>query len=120
MASAINKHELEHLAKLARIEIDPKEEEKLIADLGKILNYFTEFQALDTRTVEPMTGGTDLKNVFRDDGERENTNRGAGRRSISRKKKTATSRCRRFLNSREHHGPASRSHHQKIPRRPAR
>jgi Asp-tRNA(Asn)/Glu-tRNA(Gln) amidotransferase C subunit len=25
-----------------------------------------------------MTGGTDLKNMFRDDAERENTNRGAG------------------------------------------
>jgi aspartyl-tRNA(Asn)/glutamyl-tRNA(Gln) amidotransferase subunit C len=78
MASNLTKHDLEHLAKLARIELDPKEEEKLLKDLGNILEYFKELQAVDTASVAPMTGGTDLKNVFRDDAERENTNRGAG------------------------------------------
>lgn len=79
MSSAITKKELEHLAKLARIELDPKEEEKLLKDLGNILDHFKELQALDTSNILPMTGGTaDLKNVFRDDTERENTNRGAG------------------------------------------
>lgn len=78
MASAINKHELEHLAKLARIELNPKEEEKLLVDLENILDHFKELQTLDTEGVEPMAGGSDLKNIFRDDTERENTNRGAG------------------------------------------
>jgi len=76
--SSITKSELEHLAKLARIELTAKEEEKLAADLGKILDHFKELQTLDTARVSPMTGGTDLANVFRDDGERENTDRGAG------------------------------------------
>ena len=70
--------DLSHLAKLARIELDPKEEKKLLADLEKILDHFKELQALDTKNVLPMTGGTDLMNVFREDDERENTNRGAG------------------------------------------
>jgi aspartyl-tRNA(Asn)/glutamyl-tRNA(Gln) amidotransferase subunit C len=74
----ITKEELRHLAALARIELDPKEEDKLLKDLGEILGYFTELQKLDTANVAPMTGGTDLRNVFRDDTERENTNRGAG------------------------------------------
>jgi aspartyl-tRNA(Asn)/glutamyl-tRNA(Gln) amidotransferase subunit C len=78
MASAINKRELEHLAKLARIQLDPAEEEKLLRDLGEMLDYFKELQALDTTNVVPMTGGTDLKNVFREDDERKNTDRGAG------------------------------------------
>ncbi len=78
MSSVINKHELEHLAKLARIELDPNEEEKLLKDLGNILEHFKELQAIDTTNIEPMAGGTDLKNSFRDDTERENTNRGAG------------------------------------------
>ena len=78
MASPITKHELEHLATLARIELDPKEEEKLLKDLGAILDYFKELQELDTTNVKPMTGGTDLVNVFREDDERESTNRGAG------------------------------------------
>ena len=79
---SIGKKELEHLAQLSRIEIDPKEADKLITDLGAILDHFKELQALDTSNVPPMTGGTDLINVFRadgeDDGGRENTNRGAG------------------------------------------
>lgn len=86
MSPSISKKELEHLAELARIELDPKEEEKLLTDLDAILSYFKELQALDTANVPPMTGGTDLVNVLRpdspDDGDgdggRENTNRGAG------------------------------------------
>jgi len=78
MSSSINKEELEHLAKLARLELDPSEEEKLLSDLGNILEHFKELQELDTSNVPPMAGGTDLKNSFREDTERENTNRGAG------------------------------------------
>jgi aspartyl-tRNA(Asn)/glutamyl-tRNA(Gln) amidotransferase subunit C len=76
--TSITKHELEHLAALARIELDPKEEEKILKDLVEILGYFSELQKLDTANVPPMTGGTDLINIFREDTERENTNRGAG------------------------------------------
>jgi len=78
MGSPINKETLQHLAKLARLELDPKEEEKLREDLGKILDHFKELQALDTSSVVPMTGGTDLKNIFREDAERENTNQKKG------------------------------------------
>ena len=70
----LDKKTLEHLAKLARIELDPKEEEKLLKDLGNILDYFKELQALDTASVPPMTGGTNLKNIFRDDDASESTN----------------------------------------------
>lgn len=86
MASEITKRELEHLAKLARIELDPKEEEKLLKDLASILDYFKELQKLDTANVAPMTGGTDLRNIFRNDAERENTNRGAGTEAFPEKK----------------------------------
>jgi aspartyl-tRNA(Asn)/glutamyl-tRNA(Gln) amidotransferase subunit C len=78
MAQVISKEELRHLAELARIKLDPGEEDKLIKDLGNILDHFKELQGLDTSNVAPMTGGTDLRNVFRDDTERENTDRGAG------------------------------------------
>ncbi len=86
MSPSISKKELEHLAQLARIELDPKEEEKLLHDLGAILDHFKELQTLDTADVPPMTGGTDLVNVLREDGVddlkenggHENTNRGAG------------------------------------------
>ncbi len=86
MASSLTKQDLEHLAKLARIALDPREEEKLLKDLGSILEYFKELQKLDTKNVAPMTGGTDLRNVFRDDEERANTNRGAGTEAFPEKK----------------------------------
>jgi aspartyl-tRNA(Asn)/glutamyl-tRNA(Gln) amidotransferase subunit C len=78
MSSSIGKKELEHLAKLARIELAPGEEEKLLKDLGNILDHFKELNELDTVNITPMTGGTALMNVLREDEERESTNRGAG------------------------------------------
>ena len=92
MASAINKKTLEYLAGLSRIKLEEKEEEKLLKDIGSILDYFEELKSLDTSGVEPtrppstssiaksgeVNGGTLLRNAFREDGERENTNRGEG------------------------------------------
>ncbi len=78
MPSPINKKTLEHLAQLARIELEEREEEKLLKDLQNILEHFKELQELDTSDVAALSGGTDFRNIFREDGERENTDRGAG------------------------------------------
>ena len=78
MSSPINKKTLEHLAQLARLELGEHEKEKLLVDLPKILDHFKELQELDTSEVPPLTGGTDLRNVFREDGASESTNRGEG------------------------------------------
>ena len=63
----LTKKDLEHLAELARIDLKAGEEKKLIKDLSNILDHFKELQALNTSDVLPMTGGTDLKNVLRED-----------------------------------------------------
>jgi len=76
--SSISKKTLEHLAELSRIKLEEKEEEKLLADLSKILGHFDELKSLNTSGVEPMNGGTEFKNSFREDEERTNTNQGAG------------------------------------------
>ncbi len=81
----IDKKTLEHLAELARIKLSPHEEEKLLKDLGAILGHFESLKELDTTNVAPLTGGTTLINVFRDDGERENTSQGAGTESFPEK-----------------------------------
>ncbi len=86
MAQTIGKKELEHLAKLTRIDIEPGKEEKLIKDLNAVLDYFKELQALDTENVTPMTGGTDLRNMFRGDTDRESTNQRAGTEAFPEKK----------------------------------
>lgn len=76
--SAVTKEVIDNLARLARIKLAEGEKEKLLADLEKILNYFKELQSLDTSGVEPMTGGTHEKNVFREDGERPKIDQEAG------------------------------------------
>ena len=87
MASPINKKTLEHLAKLVRIELEPKEETGLLKDLQKILNYFEELKALDTKEVKPMTGGTLLKNIFREDEGKININESAGKEAFPENQK---------------------------------
>lgn len=76
--SEINEKELEHLSELARIELKKGEEQKLQKDLGAILDYFKELQSVDTEGVEPMAGGTELKNVVREDvlGDTDDTGKG--------------------------------------------
>ncbi len=83
--TSITKETLEHLATLARIELSPAEEDMFLHDLQEILNYFEELTALDTSGVKAMSGGTALTNVFREDEERENTDRGSGKESFPEK-----------------------------------
>ena len=82
MPSPITKATIAHLANLTRLRLAPAEEERLLHDLQKILEHFEELSAVETTGVPPMTGGTAERNVFRDDAERENTNRGAGKESF--------------------------------------
>lgn len=67
MATPINKKTLDHLAELARIELTPEESKKYLKDLKNILDYFAELKEVDTSKVVPLTGGTDLQNIFRED-----------------------------------------------------
>lgn len=74
MAVLINKKTLEYLAELSRIELNDREEERILKDLQKILDYFEELKEINTENtclpagrVEPPAGGTIKKNVFRED-----------------------------------------------------
>lgn len=78
MSSPINKKTLGRLAELAHLKLGAREEEKLLGDLQKILEHFEELKAVDTSDVAPMSGGTDLKNVFREDKASESTDKRAG------------------------------------------
>jgi len=64
------KFDVKKYAHLARIKVTPKEAKELGKDLEKVLDHFKELEELDTKKVEPMTGGTLLKNVFREDKKR--------------------------------------------------
>jgi aspartyl-tRNA(Asn)/glutamyl-tRNA(Gln) amidotransferase subunit C len=63
----ISKQEVEHVAKLARLDLSAQEKEKLTQQLSNILTYVEKLNELDTKGVEPTSHVLDIKNVMRDD-----------------------------------------------------
>ena len=59
--------EIKYVARLARIELTPAEEQKLGAQLGNILGYVEKLKALDVTGVEPTAHAVPLANVTRPD-----------------------------------------------------
>ncbi|MFX1323227.1 MAG: Asp-tRNA(Asn)/Glu-tRNA(Gln) amidotransferase subunit GatC [Promethearchaeota archaeon] len=59
---------IDHLAKLALLDLKVEEKEKLAKQLNEILSYFKKLNALDTDNIKPTTHPIDgLQNVFRED-----------------------------------------------------
>lgn len=63
----ITKQNIQHIARLARIELTPEEEEKFGKELSAILGFVEKLNEVDTTGVEPMTGGAVLENITRPD-----------------------------------------------------
>ena len=63
----ITKQEVEHVAKLARLELSEQEKEELTDQLSNILTYVEKLNELDTTGVEPTSHVLDISNVMRDD-----------------------------------------------------
>ena len=63
----IDDQKIQHIAKLARLEITKEEGEQLKDQLAAILKHFEALNELDTSGVEPMKHVIDTKNVLRDD-----------------------------------------------------
>ena len=59
--------DVKRYAKLANIHLSEEEVRRFEQDLSDILAHVEELKKVDTRGVEPVTGGTDLVNVFRVD-----------------------------------------------------
>lgn len=59
--------EVEHVAKLARLELTQEEKEKYSKQLGDILDYAQQMNEIDTEGVEPMTTAIPIVNVMRED-----------------------------------------------------
>ena len=55
------------MAALARLRLEPAEEESLTADLGHILDAFAKLQALDTTGVPPARALAEPATPLRDD-----------------------------------------------------
>jgi aspartyl-tRNA synthetase len=63
----INKEEVRHVAKLARLKLTDEEAESYQRELNAVLQHFATLQELDTEDVDPMNHVLDLKNVWRED-----------------------------------------------------
>jgi len=59
--------DVEHVAKLARLELTEEEKEKYAGQLGDVLKYVEQMNEVDTSNVEPMAHAVDFVNVVRED-----------------------------------------------------
>lgn len=59
--------EVEHVARLARLEIGSEEKENLTEQMNRILLYMEKLNELDTAGVDPTSHVIDLHNAFRVD-----------------------------------------------------
>ncbi|MCL4405329.1 MAG: Asp-tRNA(Asn)/Glu-tRNA(Gln) amidotransferase subunit GatC [Patescibacteria group bacterium] len=59
--------DVEYFARLARIRLTDEEKTRLAKELSDVLAYVEELKRVDTKDVAPMTGGTDLRNIYRED-----------------------------------------------------
>jgi aspartyl-tRNA(Asn)/glutamyl-tRNA(Gln) amidotransferase subunit C len=64
---AITRDEVRRVAALARLRLEPDEEERLTADLDHILEAFVRLQALDTSDVPPTAHVEDFGAPLRPD-----------------------------------------------------
>lgn len=63
----IDAAQLEHLAKLARLELTPTERVAMEHDLNRVLGYFEQLNEVNTDGIEKMQRPVDLVNVMRED-----------------------------------------------------
>ena len=59
--------DVEHVAKLARLELTEEEKQKFSTQLNSILEYVNEMNEIDTTDIEPMSHALPVYNVMRED-----------------------------------------------------
>jgi aspartyl-tRNA(Asn)/glutamyl-tRNA(Gln) amidotransferase subunit C len=63
----ISREDVQHVARLARLELSEGELERMRVELNNILAYMDKLRSLDTRGVEPTSPAVPLRNVMRED-----------------------------------------------------
>ena len=66
----ISLEEVDHVARLARLDLSAADKERMRSELDKILGYIDKLRALDTRDVLSTSHAVPVTNVMRDDVER--------------------------------------------------
>ena len=68
---AIEKKEVRHIARLSRLSLGEEEIELYSGQLSSILEYVEKLSEPDTKDVEPTSHIIEMKNVMREDANRE-------------------------------------------------
>ena len=63
----IDRDAVDHVARLARLDLDENERQRMQDELTQILGHVEMIQSLELDGVEPTTHALPLTNVFRDD-----------------------------------------------------
>ncbi|MFC1686689.1 Asp-tRNA(Asn)/Glu-tRNA(Gln) amidotransferase subunit GatC [Patescibacteria group bacterium] len=63
----IDKKQIDHLCKLARLTIKDKQEEKFQKQLLEIVDYFEKLNKINTEKIKPTVQTTGLLNITRED-----------------------------------------------------
>ena len=66
-AEKLSVEQVEHIAKLARIELTDQEKEKFSKELSSILDYVGQLKKVNTKNIELIKQITGLENVDRED-----------------------------------------------------
>ncbi|MEZ0374755.1 MAG: Asp-tRNA(Asn)/Glu-tRNA(Gln) amidotransferase subunit GatC [Candidatus Sericytochromatia bacterium] len=64
---AISQQQVEHIARLARLALEPEELARVGEQMGRILEYVEQLNELDTEGIEPASHALPLCNVLRPD-----------------------------------------------------
>lgn len=64
---SLSRQEVEQISLLARLRLSEEELATMTDQLGKIVGYVEQLQALDVTNVEPMAHAVEMQNVFRPD-----------------------------------------------------
>ena len=62
---------LEHVAEVARLKLTEEEIKKFLPQLKEALEFFSKLQEVNTENVKPSFQPVELKNVMREDTEKE-------------------------------------------------
>ncbi|MCL4538046.1 MAG: Asp-tRNA(Asn)/Glu-tRNA(Gln) amidotransferase subunit GatC [Bacteroidetes bacterium] len=64
---AVTIKDVEHIAKLAKLDFSEEEKSKFTEEFNEILAFMEKLNELDTSEVEPLSHVIELQNVFRED-----------------------------------------------------
>ena len=63
----INQQDVEHVARLARLSLNPDNLKTMTGQMDAILGYVDKLNELDTTGIEPMAHAVPMSNAFRED-----------------------------------------------------